>query len=287
MMFCTKCGNKVPDGVKFCSKCGNPITPVATSTPTPNPAPINTAPTVKPADAPTNYAADVPTAPIAKKSEYIKTLAPKSIKTVNIARLIVSIVCIIVLLFNIFYSVTTSLFNIPIIKLSLNLVSDSTGEDVERELLSSFDELEDELDEVTDEELEEFEHEFGLDGEEFVEDIEKIVDTPSIRNFSKITTKYDEFLEETADMSVSELRIFNILIFAIIGFFAIGFLFALFGIIFRIQGLIITGHVLSLLFAIIFAGIIPSLLTFATFLALSILLSVVNRSYKKYKKSLI
>ena len=26
-MFCTKCGNQVPDGQKFCSACGNPMAP--------------------------------------------------------------------------------------------------------------------------------------------------------------------------------------------------------------------------------------------------------------------
>jgi len=30
-MFCTKCGNSVPDGTKFCTKCGNLITPPPTA----------------------------------------------------------------------------------------------------------------------------------------------------------------------------------------------------------------------------------------------------------------
>ncbi len=50
-MFCSKCGNQVPDGVEFCVKCGNPMgnagaAPAGGATPPP------VQPYVQPAPAP-------------------------------------------------------------------------------------------------------------------------------------------------------------------------------------------------------------------------------------------
>ncbi|MBR6349362.1 MAG: zinc ribbon domain-containing protein [Lachnospiraceae bacterium] len=45
-MFCTKCGSKLPDGVRFCINCGAPVTAAmpaqAAPAPTPEPAPVQT-----------------------------------------------------------------------------------------------------------------------------------------------------------------------------------------------------------------------------------------------------
>lgn len=52
-MFCTKCGNNIPEGTKFCTKCGAPapVLPPKPVAPTPAPAP-KAAPTPTPAPAP-------------------------------------------------------------------------------------------------------------------------------------------------------------------------------------------------------------------------------------------
>ncbi len=277
-MFCNKCGNEIADGVKFCTSCGAPIEEAAQTV-----------------NAEANAGFEQPVPPIiqnvdnmaiferqtASKKDYLKKYAPQNIKQLNLVRIILSCVCVAALVFNLFYSLSISIVEIPIIK----MVSDASGEDFVEQFEDAADDLDDVLDEyVSPAEKKEFENKFDLDADEFIEDFEDLADTPSLIRFSKIVSKYEDVIADNGSTDLDELDAFNIAITIITICFLIGFLFALLGIIFAKQGLIITGHIFTLIFTMLFAGIIPTIITFALITALSVVLSMINRNYRKFKK---
>ncbi len=235
-----------------------------------------------------------PSAPITdanasiSKCKYIKAHAPQNIKTLNLIRIILSVVCMLALVFNIFTSLTESILDIPVVDAALEVSEEMIGEDIEDGLDEALDGLEAEvekLEDYSDSEINDFEDEFDIDIDDFIDDSNKLIKTPSIINLRSYFSEYRE-IDEEGDTINNLLSALDIAMYVFIGIFAFGFLFALFGVIFGNQGLVITGHVLGLLYAIIFAGIIPAALTFVTFLALSIIIGFVNGSYKRFKKGI-
>ncbi len=271
-MFCNKCGNQIPDGVNFCTNCGAPIEASAAPQPT-EPTPNLDA--VMQPDFNNSFVS---------KSQYLKTYASKKVKSINLAYLITSIVCIAMLVFNLLYASLISFVDIPIVQLVVSN-SDEISED---EFYDAIDEIKYSLDEdISEREKREFEDEFGLDADDFIDDCKKLADNPSIFNFTTVITKYEDFLEQEADLDDEAFDILSGAFYFYIGLFAIGFIFAIFGLIFKKQGLIITGNVFAVIFALPFAGVVFAVLSFGLLLAASILLSNINKGYINFKNGYV
>ncbi len=323
-MFCTNCGNNLPDGTKFCTKCGAPIVKSETVTePMPAPAtPPAVEQTMPVTEQPTPVAEQpIPTSPIddsaqyapdnksdfsqvtsdtldlntinagrdnVKKYQYVKEYAPKGIKNTNVARIVVSIVCVLALLFSLAYSFCIDIIDIPLVSWAVS--STGTGYELETmlvELENMGEALEEERDSISDSDKTEFEAMYGIDADTYIDDSIDVAKSPSLFNFTKFLTRYKIFLIKENSISSSDADIFLTAIYVLIALFAIGFIFAMFGVIFKKQGLIITGHILSVLYAIIFGGPIPAVLILASFLTLSILISKINKSYNAFKRGLV
>lgn len=220
--------------------------------------------------------------------KYIKDCTDERVKKLAFAQLVVSVICVLALLFSLFYTLSISILNIPLTKIAIKSANEASPDDIGvdyeavfEELAISVEQFEETTNSADKSEIENFETVAGESLDVFVKDCKAFAKTPSVFNLFKIAAKYKALLVEQGEVPQSSITVIVLAFWVIIILFLIGFIIAILGIWLKKQALVIIGHILSLIFAIIFGGVLPSILIFITFVVLSILLWLINKEFKE------
>ena len=303
-MFCTNCGNPLAEGQAFCNKCGAPTeapAPVAEQPVAPAEAtavPPVAEPMVTPEVAfvppmPVSYA---PPQPKVKKQAFLTKVAPGNVRTCAWLSWIAAVAAIALLVGGWFSFLNTSVEDIPVIAM---VAGDSVDEleDAKDELKNAVDELEEKVedakDELNDDEIEAL--------ESFIDAGKKLSDDISVKNIVNIVAEANEFAEvEINGHEMSELdemkdslemfeeisTVLNVLqllpLIILLGFA----LFTLFGGLFRVRGLVITGMIFTTLFALPFMSALFVIGNLALHIALIVFTSITTSAWKKYRQAI-
>ncbi len=268
--------------------------------------------------------ASVSNEPKEKKSKFIRNIAPKEVKSKAVVGTVLSVILALLLVCNIAMTLMLPVYNIPFVSLALSAEgTDVDAQQLDEEIDELLEEYEDEKEEM--EQSIEDARDDGMPkkeikaAEELVELTDEMVDNfadfgknPSLMNlytlYNNVLRLEDEIvdsdgydliekydpdgmvdLEESIDDfddGLEDVRdVMFILFAAVIGMWAFGFLFALFGIIFRQTALIVAGSIFSFFYAIALSNVFTALLTLVLGIVLAVFTAKVNSAYKQYKRS--
>ncbi len=261
-MFCTQCGNFVPDGQAFCTACGNRMdaAPDAQTA-----APVYSQETVVLSD----YQYQMP--PQQEKPSFVNSVAGN--KTFLVKALAIG--CVLLLLLSYVITINTSFEKIPLISTIFTIAGESGEMD---ELFDEFDEYADRLDqfyEIAEDELEEELSKGEMKKlDKFVDITNQCAKKMSLKNFTKLLSSYEELDEigmgDLADYivdSVEDAKEIKLILNIIKGFLLFCALvcavFVFFGG-FKIKpGLAIFGTVLSVMYCLSYCHFLLLLLNLA------------------------
>lgn len=309
-MFCPKCGTQVPDNAQFCSNCQAPLS----QQPAPQ-QPVQAQPQpVQPVQSPVVPVQSQPAAPVAtmpskpvKRGNVISNLFDSRFRMLALIALVVWLAAMGITVGSYFIASDTVLDELP----AVTYIASATGEELDlddEDLEETRKELEKAI-ETLDEDLEE------LDAEDretikdlanatlaFLEDqnmtnLREIIDQldQSADVIEKYEERYsDELSEENREEldelmeSVEEIQEYVPMLDAIsmvfLGFMIFCLLFTFFGGLFKLNGLVITGMIFTILYTFLFAGILwlaLAVLTHAGMITMNVLLKKRYRYCKK------
>lgn len=246
-MFCSKCGNSMPDGSAFCANCGN-STAQSTS------APRKSDPR-----------------PVAKnKKEWLMSYADAQTKKRATLSLILTAVTTLILIAALCITYFGPFYNIPVIKTIIGDEMIAEFKDLQQEALDADDDLHrtlDKMDISMDDALEDSELEDAYDS------AIAFVENPSLCNIRNILG----YLDESEITSAFNL-ILSILTFPFV-FIA---LFSILGGLLKVKGLLITALVLCVPVLLMFGGIVFLALMVVALSFQIWALSQVSGAYKAY-----
>lgn len=270
-MKCSNCGAELSQGTMFCASCG---TPVAQQPEPQYQAPVYQAPMQ-------------PQRPVSKK-QYIATMASEKVKKSRKLAPIIALVCAAILLVGYFVAMNTAFYDLPIITLAY---PEEEREDMEDQM----DDIADQTDEA-EERLEALEDTLSNKemkvAEKCLEAGTAAAEKPSIANMQKFVNaakKADDmgFSEEMGMDDVDEVsEVFGIFNGMLIGGLIWVLLFTLLGGLCKSKGLVVAGMIFSVFYTWPMAGIVFTILSIAAHIVLISQLSVADKEYAAYKKSL-
>ena len=263
-MFCTKCGNFVPDGQAFCTACGSRIEAVPDAQTAAPVEPVYSQETVVLSD----YQYQVPAQ---EENSFVNSVAGN--KTFLLKLLAIG--CALLLLLSYVVTVNTSFEKIPLISTIFTIA----GEEGEiNEMFDEFDEYADRLDRYYEMAEEQLADELSK-GEmkklkKFVDISNKCAKKMSLANFTKLLSSYEDLdkigMDDIADYivdSVEEAKEIKLVLNVVKGFLLFCALvcavFVFFGG-FKVKpGLAIFGTVLSVMFCLSYCHFLMLLLNLA------------------------
>lgn len=271
-MFCPYCGTNLPDNSQSCSACGASLTPAEPTTQVPPTMPTTPA-------------------PIVSKNKYFSTMATPKIQTFSRVAWIVAIVLIVALVGSYFAVLNTSFEKIPVVSLALSAAG--ADEDEIDEAKDAMKELVEEAEDT----IEIYEDELSSGDRKLIEKALKVMedcaDSISLNNINRLSDVADDIVdievdganvfEDEFDSIQEDLEeMLSAISGVILGAMIFVLIFSALGGLLRIRGLVITGLVFSVLYTLIFCGVLWLLLIVLIHSVLIYLLSQMNAEYKAY-----
>ena len=283
-MFCSKCGAQIAEGLTACPACGEEVVAVA-------------APVVE--EAPVVVESVQPEKKV-RKMKYLLTKAPGGIRFAGIAVWVLTVLFIVALFGSYNAAIGNSFDEIPIVKAAGSFIPD----------LGDPSELTEKYEEALDEALDELgaylesENELSAEQEKMLEELldsaEELSDEFSIQNidavFGQLETIVGSESEALGDVEMGELKdaftmaadvslmldIVKIALALLAAFCGIWFLF---GGIFRLNGLNITGIVFLPLYVLPFCSTPYALALMAMAVAMIVFTAIASTSYSRYRRA--
>lgn len=300
-MFCPKCGTQMPDDARFCPNCQAPMAAAQQ----PQPAPVQPQPTpVQPRPAPVATKSVKPV----KKGNLITNLLDSRFRILAIIALVVWLGAMAVTVVSYFTATSTQLLELP----AVTLVADFAGEEIDMDE-DSMDEAKEQLEkamESVDEDLD------GLDakdrkkikqlmkaGLDFLEDptIANLQDAiPLLEDGLDVLKANDDyFSDEFTDSAQNDLEeaidtlkeaeqivpILNLFPLILLGLMIFCLAFTLFGGLFKLNGLVITGMIFTALFTFAFAGYLWLALAVVLHAGMITMNVLLNSTYRKLRNA--
>lgn len=253
-MYCPTCGADLPEGSSFCTTCGTAL-------------------------AQPNYV-ETPEPAVKPKSRF---------SVLRLISLLLTLVCIGLLIGSYFTIINTSFEDIAFISFAAEIAGDDMDEldNMEDELEQAHREMEREIDPYMDElgkkdkkKVEALLDTFG----EFA-DCRSLNNANKVMNAVKEAADMDVIEDNNIDVSMEELEeasgILNTVFIVVLAMMLFCLAFCAFGGFFRINGLVITGLVFSVIYGLIFTGFVFPIL----FLMFNIALCIFNSKSKNQERS--
>ena len=224
------------------------------------------------------------------KKHFLSTEASTGVKVAGKISLPLFIVLMAMILIACYITNNTSVLRLPVAGV---ILSDSQLEDAENMLEDTADQLED-----ADKLLARVENRFGNRGIDqaraLLKNTQKLVQTPSLANYISVANTYEKLLKETDDSIASLLdmdgiidsarmitQALKIVYIAIYGFGALVILLTLWATTARKTGLCILCILLFCPTCALLSNVLLAVLSFVTFVALAVTISIVNKAWKK------
>lgn len=260
-MFCPNCGKQLPDTANNCSECGASVNKNTTAN---NAAPAAATHT---ASATASY-----TAPAGIKLEKREYLLKSKHKIKLILSWLLGALCALIIFLGMNSAINGFFLDIPIVKM---IVGEGAVDTVKREIAKvvdyTGDDIEDYIDEIDEDKLEEAEEELGIT----VDEVLDMLENPSIGNMSKIpATAFGMSNPFGAIKTIITVCAVILLLLTLLSTY------------FFKTGLLVFNLIISLPFYIFIAGTMWLVLALVLNIALAVILSECNKSYREYKRSL-
>lgn len=272
-MNCPKCGKDVMDGYTVCSNCGTmmPEQPVAEPAYTETPA--------------------VPERKVGKM-RYLLTKAPVGVRVAGILCWVLTFVALGVLAMSYQAVIHTSYDAIPIVSTLLPEEIKVQTDEYEAVLSEAIGELEGYIDQSEDLTAEQ---EQALD--QLLEAAKELDGDITLNNINGVVNEFDNVFEleygktemgeltGAFDMAETVSLVMDILMLALLVLVVFCGIWTFFGGVFRINGLIVTGMIFTMLYALPLCSMVYTGALLALNVVLIVLASIATSSYKRYRRS--
>lgn len=291
-MFCPKCGANLPDEATFCSSCGSQMQKQEAQ---PEFNQQNQF------EQPYQYDPAYQQPPMMhlsakargmKKKEFLATEASETARNMSKFSIIAFIVAAVLVISSVVVANNTAFYKLPIISTLVGMENEDALDEIEEELDADseiFDDARDALDEFSDE----LDDDEVADIENFIDKAEAMAENPSLASITAAINQLDKIssididgeLEDRIDFdsfnSLDEVvNVLNGMMTATYIFAAIVVLLALLAYFKKSTGLAVTAAIIAAPFTLAFSGAVWYVLILASFVAMAVMFSKINKEYK-------
>ncbi len=210
-----------------------------------------------------------PPKPDKRRTYFFKT-GPQKNRRISYAALGAGVASLLIIFLAAFYAITAPITRVPMFAM---IVGEDEIEELEDLVDEVLDEIDDAIENDDDDAIERLEDELGVSVKKF-QRVFKTLSLYSIATASEVMG--DDEASSAAFLLIAIICVYAVLV-AIFAAFAVGFMK---------KGLMIAAYVISILYYILFSGVVYLILATVACIVYFVLLTIANQNYKRYKREL-